>query len=298
MTNATSPKSNTHFIAGQFDSFVDQEARSYVSDRFSSSTSDEPTNAIANELVSIMRSDPNNFTSKLFNDHHLDRANLSHDRFLDVAAKSVHAERSMNYVSDNAELQRTQANWDFSNAVNRHLASIVTDYLMTSGSAEPDVSRMSEVVEAYITKPLEQQHAIQQSLPAHLVALHELKDSLDKNLSGDFASRYGNALSTDSFNKDALEFIEKDATAQGIEVPTEYTHLKQCLSEFHESVGVADSLVLPSTQRELSALFEREGVDVSNPELSKAVEQFIKDSAPRVSESVRIDVQPSSPFQH
>ncbi|MGD8116903.1 hypothetical protein [Vibrio sp. TRT 29B02] len=268
------------FFAGQFSQFLDQEARLHIRDKFLSGQSTHESKDLAHSLAAMIRKDPMNFTASLFNGNHYDQSANAKSRFIDIAVKTLPPFTSIkgNYSGQNHKQLDSQVNWDFSASVNSKIAALVTDYLMNRESQEVNEQELERFIEKHIVEPIEQYQQMQQDVPARLIALHEVQNSLMKNVEGDFAVRYNDALSTDSMDLNSVKFIEVDAKEHGISVPNEFAQLKSGLSELQE-MGLSDEagrLSLPSTSQELQHVFDREGVDMSSPELSSQVQGHLE----------------------
>ncbi|CCO44181.1 hypothetical protein VIBNISOn1_1050007 [Vibrio nigripulchritudo SOn1] len=274
-------KSNQNsFVAGQFSQFVEQEARLYIRDKFLAEHGNTSTERLAQSLSEMMRKDPQNFTSSLFNGNHFDGSLRNKDRFTDIAAQTLPPAKSLkkHYSSDNAKCIDSQVNWDFSASVNSKVAALVTDYLMNRESQTIDEKEVGRFIEKHIVEPIANHHKTQLDIPPRLVALNEVHGALMNNINGDFAQRYNDALSRDGMDLNSMTFIEKDAKEKGISIPNEFTQLKTGLVELHE-MGLGDEsgrLPLPSTSEELQHVFDREGVDNSTTEIAMQVEGHLE----------------------
>ncbi|MCC2525029.1 hypothetical protein [Vibrio coralliilyticus] len=267
------------FFAGRYDQFIDQEARLLIRDRLISSSPNASSMEMAESLVNLMKGDPDNFTASLFNSKHLNDSGVSPDRIKDVATSSMATMRSeiSNFGSQDIAQVSAQANWDFSASVNGKIAAMLTDYLMHRTSDEPLIEEVSKYVDKHIVEPISHQMEVQQSLPARLVAINELKSSVIQEATGNFAERYMGALSDSSINLSSLEVIRLDAEQNGINLPDEFASLQKGLSELNDIVQAEDSIVsVPSSPEALQTLFNREGLDISSPLLNRGVQEHLE----------------------
>ncbi|MDD9197180.1 hypothetical protein PVK62_15235 [Aliivibrio sp. S3MY1] len=147
-----------------------------------------------------------------------------------------------------------------------------------------------------ITAPLERSIKQQNDLAVSLLAMNRVKHEILTDYSGEnqeFWYNCGKEFSQTSLNPNDLQRFITKVHEQGIEVPTSISNLHMAsISSLpsNDVFGDLSQVELPNSAVEFGALYQRERVDLSSPELHQEVyrqqieiSEFTIDSLPNVS---------------
>lgn len=283
MTKSTINVKQGSFFLGQYDDFLDQEARLYVLNSLYERQSDDPIQDIAKGIShSLQNADTN---SQLFAFRSLSEQGLEplieRARQVAVSTLPVWQQLERPYGHSNDKKVSDLVCWDFSTAINRHLGVVTSDYLMSRATQVLDIDELATYVSKHVVDPIHQQTDIQHEVPVRLMAMMDLKAQvLSSYSSQDFLATYGDILESGAFERSALAMVEQSAMEHQISIPRSFGALVSAVDDI-ESLGFeldgVDKIVMPATEREISKLFQREQFDINQPDLRHEVHIMIED---------------------
>ena len=172
---------------------------------------------------------------------------------------------------------------DMDSMIGNEVMGLTVSYLNQNRGVEVhQAADIQEVFDKEITQALQQSIEKQNSFPAKMVALTDLKNSVLQSFEhNEFLSRFGEAIIDNGFNPEVNQRgIFEEAVAHGISVPKDFGALQSALKHLEAEgieFGGANAIRIPKDHRELSSVLNREGVDINQSLLIEQAREFRHD---------------------